>query len=145
MAACVSQYARVCSRGVSALKLSASSCTKPVLPTRSTSTEFCPARTPAPRVKRIANLRKELPLNYILASRGSAGLWRLSPVARRRPTSNRSGWTPQMERPSYARLGRPGGLPYFGDAHVTAARRPDGGIRGTEDSEHRRAHGGGQV
>src|SRR5215472_10534953 len=74
MAACVSQYARVCSRGVSALKLSASSCTKPVLPTRSTSTEFCPARTPAPRVKRIANLRKELPLNYILASRGSAGL-----------------------------------------------------------------------
>src|ERR1039458_4953498 len=38
--ACVSQYASVCSLSVSVLKLSASSCTNPVVPTRSTSAEF---------------------------------------------------------------------------------------------------------
>src|ERR1035441_9511157 len=38
--ACVSQYASVCSLNVSVLKLSASSCTNPVVPTRSTSAEF---------------------------------------------------------------------------------------------------------
>src|ERR1035437_5845917 len=64
--ACVSQYANVCSFRVSVLKLSASSCTNPVVPTRSTRVKWSAAN--AAQVKRKRNpVRKASPLTTMLS------------------------------------------------------------------------------
>src|SRR5260370_28747587 len=62
----VSQYARVCSSKLRVLKLSASSCTKPVVPTRSTSVE-CSAASAAQVKPRKSTVRKESPLNTMVS------------------------------------------------------------------------------
>src|SRR5260370_10373257 len=62
----VSQYASVCSCKLSVLKLSASSCTNPVVPTRSTSVGFSAARAAQVRPKN-STVRKESPLNTMVS------------------------------------------------------------------------------
>src|ERR1035441_11027878 len=64
--ACVSQYASVCSFNLSVWKLSASSCTNPVVPTRSTSVE-CSAATAAPVKSKKSAVRKYSPLHLMVA------------------------------------------------------------------------------
>src|ERR1039458_4249116 len=75
--ACVSQYASVCSLSVSVLKLSASSCTNPVVPTRSTSAEF--SAPTAAHVNTKNSAVRKVPPRPTMLSRVSQWWGRLQP------------------------------------------------------------------
>src|ERR1017187_2059107 len=75
--ACVSQYASVCSLSVNVLKLSASSCTNPVVPTRSTSAEFS---APTAHVKTKNSAVRKVPPRPSMLSRVSQWWGRLPPA-----------------------------------------------------------------
>src|SRR6266851_1402616 len=78
----LSQYASACSRGVSLLKLSASSCRKPVEPTRSTSVLLAAAPAAALRLVPQPTSKATLPPAPQL-SRNTAAAAQLAPHPKR--------------------------------------------------------------